>query len=71
LVQADPDWQQLIDSGWQPLDARMDGVDVSGLVTITRDHHTAVHHFTVAVATGSARWHIGYGAIELQDWASA
>ena len=68
LAQADPSWQQLIDSGWQPPDVRIDVIDVSGLLTVTRRTKSTVEHFSVAVATGSARWHPGYGSVELQNW---
>ena len=39
LTQPDPGWQQLISSGWQPPDARMDIIDVSGLLTVTSGSH--------------------------------
>ena len=69
VTQADPTWQQLIDAGWQPRDVRTDVIDVSGLLTVTRGATKTVEHFTMAVATGSARWHAGYGTVEVQNWA--
>ena len=36
-VQLDPQWQQMIDAGWQPPDIRAVVEDVSGVLTITRE----------------------------------
>ena len=70
LTQSDPGWQQLISSGWQPPDARIAVIDVSGLLTVTRGSKTTITHFTMAVGTGSARWHAGYGTAEVEEWQS-
>ena len=68
LVQPDPSWQQLVSSGWQPTDSRMDILDVSGLLTVTNGSHHHVEHFTLSVSVGSARWHPGYGTIAIDEW---
>jgi hypothetical protein len=68
LVQPDPGWQQLVVSGWQPTDARMDIVDLTGLLTTTSGSHNHVEHFTLSVSVGSARWHPGYGTISIDEW---
>jgi hypothetical protein len=70
LTQSDPGWQQVISSGWQPPDARTAVIDVSGLLTVSRGSKMTVTHFTVAVGTGSARWHAGYGTAEVEEWQS-
>ncbi len=70
LTQTDPQWQQVISSGWQPPDARSAVIDVSGLLTVTRGSKSTVTHFTIAVGTGSARWHAGYGTAEVEEWQS-
>ena len=70
LTQSDPQWQQLISSGWQPPDARSAVIDVSGLLTVTRGSKSTITHFTMAVGTGSARWHAGYGTAEVEEWRS-
>lgn len=68
LVQGDPGWAQVIAQGWQPTDARMTAMDVSGLLTVTRGSKSTVHHFTVEVYVGSARWHAGYGTESVTAW---
>jgi hypothetical protein len=68
LVQPDPGWQQLVASGWQPTDARMDILDVSGALTVTSGSHNRVEHFRLSVSVGSARWHAGYGTIAVDGW---
>jgi hypothetical protein len=68
LVQPDPGWQQLVASGWQPTDARMDILDLTGLLTITNGSHNHVEHFALSVSVGSARWHPGYGTISIDEW---
>ena len=69
LAQPDPSWQQLIDSGWEPPDVRMDVERrVRSCSLSTRGTKRTVKHFSVAVATGSARWRPGYGSVELQNW---
>jgi hypothetical protein len=68
LMQPDPGWQQLVASGWQPTDARMDILDVSGLLTVTSGSHNRVEHFTLSLSIGSARWHPGYGTISIDEW---
>ena len=58
----------MIDQGWQPKDARMTAEDVSGLLTIRTGKAVTVHHFTVEVYVGSARWHGGYGSESVTNW---
>ena len=54
LVQPDPGWQQLVASGWQPTDARMDILDVAGLLTVTSGSHNRDRAFH-AVVVGRQR----------------
>jgi hypothetical protein len=68
LVQPDAAWTALTASGWQPADARMAGEDVSGLLTVRRGQAVTVHHFTLEVFVGSARWHDGYGTESITGW---
>jgi hypothetical protein len=68
LVQPDPAWTALTAAGWQPSDARMAGEDVSGLLTVRVGRAVTVHHFTLEVFVGSARWHDGYGTESITGW---
>jgi hypothetical protein len=68
LIQPDPTWTALTASGWQPADARMAGEDVSGLLTVRRGRAVTIHHFTLEVFVGSARWHDGYGTESVTGW---
>jgi hypothetical protein len=68
LVQPDPAWTALTVSGWQPADARMAGEDVSGLLTVRRGRALTVHHFTLEMFVGSARWHDSYGTESITGW---
>ena len=49
---------------------RMDILDVSGLLTVTRGLETGSSHFTIAVSDGSARWHAGYGTVAVDGVAA-
>lgn len=68
LVQVDPGWTQLVDSGWQPADARVAGLDVSGELTTRRATTTTIRRFSLQLFVGSARWHDGYGTASLTGW---
>jgi hypothetical protein len=69
LVQTDPSWARLIDTGWQPTDVRMTCEDVSGLLTIIHGSRVvAVHRFSLQMYVGSARWHGGYGTETVTGW---
>ena len=69
LVQVDPGWAQLVASGWQPPDPRLDVLDVSGLLSTRRaGRRSGERRFSLAVAVGSALWHDGYGTVAVGDW---
>ncbi len=69
LVDVDPAWSQLIAAGWQPADARMTEVDVSGVVTDLQAGRAAIRHsFGLQLIVGSARWHEGYGTVAVAGW---
>jgi hypothetical protein len=67
-VTLDPQWQSMIDAGWQPPDLRATVEDVSGLLTVTRARTSAVHRFSLGLQLGSAHWHDGYGTALLAGW---
>jgi hypothetical protein len=67
-VELDPQWQQMVDAGWQPPDLRADVEDVSGTLTATGPTVTTTHQFSMVVQVGSARWHPGYGTVLVSNW---
>jgi hypothetical protein len=67
-VQLDPQWQAMIDAGWQPRDLRATVEDVSGLLHVTRGKTTEVRPFSLGVQLGSARFHDGYGTVLVAGW---
>jgi hypothetical protein len=67
-VQLDPQWQQMIDAGWQPPDIRAVVEDVSGVLTITRGRASTTRHFSMVIQVGSAHWRDGYGTVLVSDW---
>jgi hypothetical protein len=67
-TQLEPQWQQMIDSGWQPVDIRAAVEDVSGVLVITRGKATTTKRFFVVVQVGSAHWRNGYGSVLVSDW---
>jgi len=67
-TQLEPQWQQMIDAGWQPPDIRAAVEDVSGVLAITRRKATTERRFSVVVQVGSAQWHEGYGTVLVSDW---
>ncbi len=62
-VSLDPQWQAMVDAGWQPRDIRASIEDVSGLVSVTNGATTTRRHLSLSVAVGSAQWHQGYGTV--------
>jgi len=53
-VQLDPQWQQMIDAGWQPPDIRAVVEDVSGVLTVSRGRASTTVRFSIgATDTGS------------------
>jgi hypothetical protein len=68
LVQTDPTWAQVVATGWQPADARMTELDVSGVVTIRQAASIRSHRFSLQMIVGSARWHDGYGTVAVSGW---
>lgn len=68
LVQTDPEFSQIVASGWQPIDQRFAVEDVSGVLTITQGESSTSKHFAMAVYVGSAHWHQGYGSVLVNAW---
>lgn len=67
-IQLDPQWQSMIDAGWQPRDLRGAVEDLSGLLTVTTGATSTAHRFSFALQLGSARWNDGYGSVLLAGW---
>jgi hypothetical protein len=67
-VQLDPQWQQMIDAGWQPPDIRAVVEDVSGVLSVIRGRSSTTRHFSMVIQVGSARWRDGYGTVLVSDW---
>jgi hypothetical protein len=67
-VTPDPQWQSMIDAGWQPRDLRATVEDVSGLLTVTQGTTSTVHRFSLGLQVGSAHWNAGYGSVLLAGW---
>jgi hypothetical protein len=67
-TQLEPQWQQMIDSGWQPPDIRAAVEEVSGVLAITRGKATTTKRFSLVVKVGSAHWCDGYGSVLVSDW---
>ncbi len=67
-VQLDPQWQQMIDAGWQPPDVRAVVEDVSGVLRVTRGRATTTRRFAMVIQVGSAHWREGYGTVLVSDW---
>ncbi len=67
-TQLDPQWQSMIDAGWQPRDLRGTVEDLSGLITVTIGATSTAHRFSFALQLGSARWNDGYGSVLLAGW---
>jgi len=64
-----PTWSQVLATGWQPPDVRMDFLDVTGNLTVTQTGHTpVVEAFSLQLGLGSAEYHDGYGAMSLNKW---
>lgn len=68
LVQADPGWAQMVAAGWQPPDARMTELDVSGVLNLRSGPATSTQKFSVQLIVGSSRWHDGYGTVAVGGW---
>lgn len=67
-VQVNPRWAELVATGWQPPDARMTTLDVSGLLTIQRGDDVRTSRFALQLLVGSARWREGYGTVSVSGW---
>ncbi len=68
-VELEPDWQQMIDAGWQPVDIRAAVEDVTGVITVTeRSGPLTARRFSMVVQTGSAHWRPGYGSVLVSNW---
>lgn len=72
LVEVDPQWSQIIASGWEPTDTRLADYDVSGVLTVTRPGRPPIsHRFSMQVYVGSAHWHQGYGTVSVSSWSES
>jgi len=72
LVEVDPQWSQIIASGWEPIDTRFADYDVSGVLTVDRPGRPPVpHRFSMQVYVGSAHWHQGYGSVSVSNWSQS
>lgn len=67
-TQLDPQWQQMIDAGWQPQDLRAAVEDVSGLLAIRTGKSTTTKQFSLVLQVGSGHWHDGYGSVLVSNW---
>lgn len=67
LVELDPQWQQMIDTGWQPRDLRATVEDVSGVLSVTRGATTTSRRISLVLQLGSATWHEGYGTVLVEE----
>jgi hypothetical protein len=67
-VQLDPQWQQMIDAGWQPPDIRSAVEDVSGLLTVQHGRVVTKTPFSLVLQVGSAHWNEGYGTVLVSNW---
>jgi hypothetical protein len=67
-IQIDPQWQQMINAGWQPADLRAAVEDASGILTIRRGKSTEEEHFSMVIQVGSAHWNEGYGTVLISNW---
>lgn len=67
-VTPDPQWQSMIDAGWQPRDLRATVEDVSGLLSVSLGATSKVHRFALVVQVGSAHWNAGYGSVLIAGW---
>ena len=64
-----PIWTQVLATGWQPPDLRMDCLDVTGNMTVTKTGRPpAVNPFSLQLGLGTAEYHNGYGAMTLNSW---
>jgi hypothetical protein len=69
LVEPDRQWTQIVAAGWQPRDERFGVEDVSGQLTVKSSGHASFsRRFSMAVYTGSAHWHPGYGTVLVDNW---
>ncbi len=67
-VQLEPQWQQMIDAGWEPPDIRSCVEDVSGVLSIRRGTATTTRRFSMVVQVGSSHWRDGYGTVFVSSW---
>ncbi|MGH8994634.1 MAG: hypothetical protein ACRDYB_01110 [Acidimicrobiales bacterium] len=64
-----PIWTEALATGWQPPDPRMDGLDVTGDLTVTQTGQLPVTKpFALQLGLGTAEYHHGYGAMSVNNW---
>ena len=68
-VETSPDWESVISQGWQPRDQLATIQVVTGTITTTRPgQKPAAQPFSLTLALGTSRYHVGYGAISASDY---
>jgi hypothetical protein len=66
---SEPTWTQVLATGWQPPDPRMDFLDVTGNLTVTETGQPpVVKPFSLQLGLGTAEYHNGYGAMTVYGW---
>ena len=64
-----PIWSQVLATGWQPPDLRMDFLDVTGNLTVAQPGRPAtIEPFSLQLGLGTAEYHNGYGAMSVNNW---
>lgn len=61
-MRTDPQWQSMVDAGWQPVDLHADVIDVTVVLTVQSQTGSETKGLTLTVQTGSGLWHHGYGS---------
>lgn len=68
-VETSPDWESVISQGWQPRDQLATIQVVTGTITTTTPgQKPAAQPFSLTLALGTSRYHVGYGAISASDY---
>lgn len=63
-----PNWSQLMATGWLPADSRMTALDVTGNLTITQPGRAPeVRPFVLELVLATAKYHNGYGAMSVNN----
>lgn len=72
LIEMDPQWSQIVASGWEPTDTRFCDYDVSGILTVNQPGQpNTTLPFSMQIYVGSAHWHQGYGTVSVSGWSES